>query len=672
MKKVRQLINLASIGALIFGLLPALSQAGIITLGDGSQYEVKLQSHVGNTWTYFVKELSGKSLSHWNVGIKACMDKGAVVSTSPTGDVKDGSTSFEGMKWDVSEGFTEGVFSITLDADYPQTTILAQAKAGKLGNERTGEVIGPDCSATVSQSPVDDFVPPMFAVPEPCDFIYGVHDDGLNNSQLLGILDFEIDVLGGLCQGCDIEAVDVSPQDELYVASSDETGKPGVLYKADMITGELTEIGSTGYAEIDGISFNPKNGTLWAVAQDAGLITVNTENGKGTLVHPMEGEYEDLTWNNDGTILYVVLNDHKAYTHIRPYLEANATHKADPENDAKVDHLLIAFDVTTSPVTASEVCRGTLGDKEVEALEMLPDGKLMLGYHNSKDQPMLAAIDPSTCEVTKDASPKYNITKEMPFGDIEALGACIEPAPGIADPDSCPVQNTDWMYTKDSFEDATGSASLEIYGVAVKQVDDTIIVAMNTNMGTAGESNWPNKIRKKIKDGNVAFSDFVLDFGDGVKYAVHFAAGNDSDSSVTLGLYKDVVLKDVAKENYGFSNLSSYKKAVEKQKKTPSLGDLSFSGGYFDVNSTYSVPMSIESGTQVEGDNFTPLTAADLAGMGLDFVSGLDVNNASELGSHTFGFSFTKTDDMVGDFTGYFFTECRNDGLAIVKTLPDC
>jgi hypothetical protein len=673
MKKVRLLINLASLGALIIGLLPALSQAGTITLGDGSQYEVKLQSHLGNTWTYSVKELSGKSLSHWNVGIKACMDKGAVVSSSPTGDVKDGSTGFEGMKWDVSEGFTEGTFSITLNADYPETTILAQAKAGKRGNERTGEVKGPDCQAEaeVSQSSaVEDFVaPPTFFVPKPCDFIYGVHDDGLNNSQLLAIYDFEIDVLGSICAGCDIEAVDVSPKDELYVASSDETGKPGVLYKADMTTGQLTEIGSTGYAEVDGISFHPIDGTLWGWAQDVGLITIDIETGKGTQVgSTIEGEFEDLTWNNDGTILYVALNGHKAYNHIRPYLTGEATYKPDPENDATVPHIIIAYDMTKGSLT--EVCSVETDDGEIEALEMLPDGKLMLGYHKSKGKPILAKVDPSTsdCVVIEEASPTYNITKEMHFGDIEALGACIVDGQGGGS--SCPTQDTQWMYAKDSFTDGTGHKSLEIYGVAVKQEGNTIMVAINANMGPEGETDWSSlhkSIRNKIKDGNVAFSDFVLDFGGDVKYAVHFAAGNDS-SVTTLGLYQDITLKDVAKENAGFSNLKSY----QNYAKNPSLGDLSFSDGYFDVNSEWSVPMSIESGTQVNGDNFTSLTAADLAGMGLDFVSGLGVSNASELGSHTFGFSFTKTDDMVGDFTGYFFTECRNDGVAIVRALPDC
>jgi len=665
MKTVRQLLSLVSISALIFALLPALSQAGTITLGDGSQYEVKLQSHLGNTWTYSVKELSGKSLSHWNLGIKACMDKNAVEGSSPTGDTVDGSTSFEGMKWDVTEGFTEGVFSITLDADYPETTILAQAKAGKLGNERTGEVMGPDCNATVSQSPIDDFASPMFAEPDVCDFIYGVHDDGLNNSQLFKMLDFDIDVLGSICAGCDIEALDVSKDEELYAASGDNTDKPGFLYKVDMTTGQLTEVGPTGYAEVDGISFNPIDGTLWGWAQDVGLIAIDKLTGAANVVFEAEGEFEDLTWNNGGTKLYVALNDHGAYSHIRPYVKEAATYNPDPENDAKAGHLIVVFDMTTN--TATEMCRGVLSDKEVEALEMLPDGKLILGYHNSNSQPMLAIVNPNNCEVMKETPPNYNITPQMPFGDIEALGACI--VDGSSDIKFCPDQDTEWMYAKDSFTDGSGHKSLEIYGVAVKQEGDTIIVAINANMGPEGETDWsslPKSIQNKIKDGHVGLTDFVLDFA-GTKYAVHFVANSDS-SATTLGLYQDITLKDVAKENAGYSNLSSYKNAAQN----PSLGDLSFSSGYFDLNSNWSVPMSIESGTKVDEDNFTSLTATDLAGMGLDFVGGLGVSNASELGSHTFGFSFTKTDEMAGDFIGYFFTECRNDGVAIIKSLPDC
>jgi len=126
-----------------------------ITLGDGSEYEVSLVSLVGNTWTYHVTEVSGKDLSHWNLGIGSCLDN--ITDYSPRDGYDagiDGSTGFTGIKWDVEESFTEGDFSFTLNGDYPAGTVLAQAKAGSLGNERTGKIKGPVCDACSSAQPV--------------------------------------------------------------------------------------------------------------------------------------------------------------------------------------------------------------------------------------------------------------------------------------------------------------------------------------------------------------------------------------------------------------------------------------------------------------------------------------------------------------------------------------
>jgi hypothetical protein len=662
---------------LIYGL-PTISQAGIITLGDGSQYEIRLDGHQGNTWTYFVKEVSGKSLSHWNVGIKACRDNGAVVSTSPTGDVEDGSTSFEGMKWDVAESFTQGSFSITLDADYPETTIKAQAKAGRLGNERTGDVIGPDCMAEPSVP--DDVVQPNFVAEEPkvCDFYYGVHDEGLNDSHFFTVdpnNGFELAALplyhkdlrtgeyiySEVLDDYDIEAIDVDREDEIYAASGDNSVQPGHLYWVDMLFEELVEVCQTDYAEVDGISFNPADNSLWGWAQDVGLFKMtDLESCTSQVVIPTEGEFEDLTWNNAGTKLYVALNVHGNYEHIRPYLQADATYIPDTGNDAGVPHMLLGFDSTTGSVT--EVCRAVVAGKEIEALEILPDGQLMLGYHNSNGEAFLAVVNPETCEITKEGSPKYNITAQKPFGDIEALGACI--SDGNVPPQGCPLDtDTGWMYVTDSVTDATGLAALEIYGMAIRQQGNTVTVAINANMDQNGITKFPgipSSVRNRITDGHVGFSDLVFDFG-GNQYAVHFSA---NDSGVTeLGLYENVTLKDVAKENAGYDTLNSYKNSASN----PSLGDISFSGNYFDWNGRWNVPMSIVSGDKI-GD-ITSLTAADLAGMGLDFATGLGTNR---LGTNTFGFSFTKAAGMEGDFTAYVFTECRNDGVGMVRKLPDC
>jgi len=141
MKKLLVLFWAISVVLSVTGVASSVT----ITLGDGSQYEIYLESHVGNTWTYWVEELQGaKDISHWGLGIPTCILH--IISANPPVDTTDGSTSFEGIKWDVKDSFSKGKFSITLDGDYPEGTVKAQVKAGKKGNERTGDVKGPNCN----------------------------------------------------------------------------------------------------------------------------------------------------------------------------------------------------------------------------------------------------------------------------------------------------------------------------------------------------------------------------------------------------------------------------------------------------------------------------------------------------------------------------------------------
>jgi len=74
----------------------------------------------------------------------------------------------------------------------------------------------------------------------------------------------------------------------------------------------------------------------------------------------------------------------------------------------------------------------------------------------------------------------------------------------------------------------------------------------------------------------------------------------------------------------------------------------------------------------VPGDNYQDLTEAQLKAMGLNFEVGLHLTKHEKLGPYTYGFSFTKPADMVDRFVAYVFTECSNDGIAIVGQLPEC
>lgn len=151
MKKKMQRVSIVFLSLVILSFAVtsyADDQTVRISLNDNkdSQYEVSLVGHEGNTWTYNVKELNGRSLSHWDLGISACLDH--ITDYTPQSGFDqgtDGSTGFVGVKWDLAESFTEGSFSFTLDGDYATGTVEALAKAGN--KYATGSIIGPDCSA---------------------------------------------------------------------------------------------------------------------------------------------------------------------------------------------------------------------------------------------------------------------------------------------------------------------------------------------------------------------------------------------------------------------------------------------------------------------------------------------------------------------------------------------
>ena len=138
---------------LVFG---AVTESALITLSDGSAFSVELVGHVGNTWTYEVKELQGKDLSHWVLGIPCLLDPvDHVIAWDPAEGFEkgyDGSTGFAGLKWNTEEGFSAGLFSFILDGDYPESDIEALVKAGP--NYNTGIVRGPVCDDPPPPVPV--------------------------------------------------------------------------------------------------------------------------------------------------------------------------------------------------------------------------------------------------------------------------------------------------------------------------------------------------------------------------------------------------------------------------------------------------------------------------------------------------------------------------------------
>ncbi|MCP3894908.1 MAG: hypothetical protein GY706_09810, partial [Bacteroides sp.] len=120
--------------------------------------------------------------------------------------------------------------------------------------------------------------------------LYAVNDKGLNNSQFftVNLDDLTISKLGPMYKGYDIEALAIHPETNMiYAASGDNVtnGKKGHFYRVDGETGELFPVGSSGFQEIEDLTFSPGGTLLYAWAKGDGLITIEyLTTGVGTLV----------------------------------------------------------------------------------------------------------------------------------------------------------------------------------------------------------------------------------------------------------------------------------------------------------------------------------------------------------------------------------------------------
>ncbi|RKZ82074.1 MAG: hypothetical protein DRR19_21255 [Candidatus Parabeggiatoa sp. nov. 1] len=228
---------------------------------------------------------------------------------------------------------------------------------------------------------------------QPIYRFYAVHDDSLNDSQFITISSdtLEVNTLGEIHLAYDIEALDAHPNTQvLYAGSGDQTDQKGVLYTVDAQTGVLTEIGYTGFREIEALSFHP-NGTLWGWAKGKGLIEINPQTGAGKLVAPFKVQVEGMTWDNEGTYLY-----------------------------AAQDTYLWVYD-------GQQVKKACDLPGHTEALEMLPDGTLLIGVHGQKTLLSFKTFNLKTCEIVK------GIDIPTDFDDVEGITWLkITPEPGIS------------------------------------------------------------------------------------------------------------------------------------------------------------------------------------------------------------------------------------------------
>lgn len=236
-----------------------------------------------------------------------------------------------------------------------------------------------------------------------------------------------------------------------------------------------------------------------------------------------------------------------------------------------------------------------------------------------------------------------------------------------------------WNYTMDSFTDGhqaggiVGSDSVfEFYGMAMMEKDDQIYIGINSNLGLDGANS------SLADDGVISYGDLFFNFtGDGLDdangnlFAINFANRTNSGAS-EAGVYQNVIGTNVAQQNSGFFHLNHHANTVNNlsvnrfgEGEGARIGDLASDDAYWQsgVNQNYKVINSIASGERIGGINMLEATA--LASLGLNF------DQFSATGTHTFGFSFDRSLLPSGDFIAHIFAECINDGMAMVGNLAE-
>ena len=225
-----------------------------------------------------------------------------------------------------------------------------------------------------------------------------------------------------------------------------------------------------------------------------------------------------------------------------------------------------------------------------------------------------------------------------------------------------------WQYAADSNKDGTSPNGLganspyEIYGIALKETNDSIFVVIKSNLPLAGSASG-SALNGSIAYGDLFFNfsgkDFATAAASKELYAVRFVSTNDSGVT-SLGLYKDVVPKAVGLLNQGFGTLQNYENSATGAGAVITYGDFPQNQTYYAKTLGLNV---ISEGTYLGPIQF--LTANDL------LVEGYNMNAFGGLVTVAFKFSKNLIIDQCG-VPGGDGTSCLDcTGVACGKTQLD-
>ncbi|MEM8640033.1 MAG: cell envelope integrity protein TolA [Cyanobacteria bacterium P01_G01_bin.54] len=200
-----------------------------------------------------------------------------------------------------------------------------------------------------------------------------------------------------------------------------------------------------------------------------------------------------------------------------------------------------------------------------------------------------------------------------------------------------------WYYTSDARNDNTDGHFYDIAGIAIRQFEDEVVVAISGNTPLIGTGF--DRQGKQVVWGDLFFSDGRQSFNNAMQtgnlYGIRFADTNESGAS-QLGVYNNVVAKGVGVNNFGHRTYDNYVNVVGEAGSTQAnfLGDMALSdlqgnGTYLDGNATgYNV---IGQGTKVGDDGFSLLDLGDA------LLQDLDLNNFAAAGDQTIAFKFKQS-----------------------------
>jgi hypothetical protein len=248
-----------------------------------AKIKIKMRVAPANTEQPIAKfHLSAKT---WDTPTSVKLD--ATDSSDPDGEIVD-------YKWFSSNGLEKSGKIANMQFNHPgiyQITLKVRDNDGAIANfwqPITVQAYDPEPAAP---KPVSS-----------CQLFY-VKQNEQQQSQFftVSVPEFKLRKLSKLNKDFDIQDIAIDPKTHFIYASS---GKTGNLYKADSFTGKLFLVGDIGFKRVDSLAFHA-NGSLYGWAQGHGMITIDLETGKGTVVIATPLFVETLTLTDkDKSIFY--------------------------------------------------------------------------------------------------------------------------------------------------------------------------------------------------------------------------------------------------------------------------------------------------------------------------------------------------------------------------------